>query len=763
MKKLLILLAIVTLTACGGGGGGSGGASGGGSGGGGGSSNAPKLSASPLTLNFTSTLGESNPIPQNILARVSNTDKLKDSVFVNLVVPNDRFFDAGIEINGDQATVGVSVTTADSIGLGSHNSSLQILVCTDQACTKQIEGSPLTVQVNYTVNKPKINLNTSSINLSGKRGQQPDPVTISYLAGSIPFNSNANNIYDGITATIEYTSSETNWLAGSQDKGNLNYQLKVSRPVAAGVHTAKVTFASSENILIPSSTTITYTVSDNTIATDVDALSFDIRQTAASTSFKQSLTISAAQGSSFNWTASANQPWLTVTESGNTSSATTLQVSLNDEVAMLKNGVHQALISVSRDGSSDTYQIPVTLDLNTIQIDYAAPWFAYTGSPQKIHVFGENLDQLNGRTLYFNKQPITDFTVVSSGELLVQLPAMAATRYEVNTGADVDALTSKGRVTVINPEHFPATSIALASDAHHALYEPVTQQLIVDTGSALGIKIYRLVEGVWQLQTIDIPMPLYMPSSLSYSLTPDGRELLVGHYGGSSNMSVWAIDMETLKARELFKLSYNFASLLTVLALSDEKILVQEGYWKNLLEIHNRRTGQVQSIDVSKLQPADFFRHTVEVKADAARSYVEIGLGGMNNESSLGIFNRDDHNILLAAHESARQISADGSKLATWGGNRIYDTRHNLLGDLGEGYFINVWFSNLGEYAYALLPDGNFIRYDLRVAPVDGHFSGETLFTYYDNPNVSHLNLLSPSGNTGFAIDGTTLHIIPLQ
>jgi len=745
MKKLLTLLVSIVLTACGGGGGGGSG------GGGGGGGSAPTLSASPLILNFTSTQGMNNPPEQNIYANVSNSNKLSGTIYVNLVIPDDHFFDAKINIVGDKATITIGVTSADSIGPGNYQNSLQILVCTDSACKNQIAGSPVTASINYKVNKPNINASVENISFSGKRGQQPDPITFNYFATSIPFDLNGNDVYNNVKVDIEYTSAQSDWLTAVQDKNNLKYQLGVSRPVPVGVHTAKLNFSSTDGILNSYSIPVTYTVTENSIVTSSDVVAFELRQDSTASTFSKSIGLTAATDS-FSWTASANQPWLSVTESGG--SGSDLQVTLNNEVAKLKNGIYLALVSVQRDGSNDRYDVPVTLDMNTVQLDYATPWYSYTGSAQDLHIFGENLDQLD--TIYFNDEAVTDFTLVNDGEIKVTSPALASATYNINTGNDVDAVASKARVAVLEPENFPAANISLPRSGQHVLYEPVTQQLIIDNdiydpdSSPL---IYRFIDGQWQQRTIDSPTAL-PAGSYSYSITPDGRELILA----GSNRSIWAIDLETLNARKLTEYSYvsNLESIGSVISLSDDEILFHDNYFGSLLVVYNRRTNQNQYIDVTKLEPEYFWRHMHHISASTTRNYVEISMLDMNNDGSVGIFDPHDYSIKLEDKIETSAISSNGKKLAYWDG-KVYDDQNNLLGRLADDSFRNIWFTADGDYAFAFRNSTSVLnKYDLK-STTDGYFSETPLLT------GTYIDAVSPTGKTAFTIEQSTLKIIPLE
>ena len=742
MKKLLVLLVSIALTACGGGGGGGGSDNGGNSGG-----SAPTLSASPLTLDFTSTLGQNNPPEQKIYASVSNSNKLSGTIYVNLVKPDDHLYSANINIVGDRATITVGITSADSVGPGTYKSSLQILVCTDQACKNQIAGSPVTAQINYKVNKPNIKASVENISLSGKRGQQPDPVLFNYFASSMPFNVNANDVYNNVKVDIEYTSAQTDWLTGQQDKSNLKYQLGVSRPVPVGVHTAKLNFSSSDGVLNSYSIPVTYTVTENSIVTSSDALTFQLRQQSTASTFSKSITLTAASDA-FSWAASANQPWLTVTESGNSGSQ--LQVTLNNEVAKLKNGIYSALVSVKRDGSNDRYDVPVTLDMNTVQFDYATPWYTYTGSNQDLHIFGENFDQLD--TLYFNDQAVTDFTLVSNSEIRVKMPALANATYSIKAGADVDAVASKARVSVLEPENFPAAEITLPRTGAKVLYEPVTQQLIIGNDrydqNSLPL-IYKFVDGQWQQRTIEGSSGL--PNV--YSITPDGRELIAG-----SDLSLWTIDLETLKAKKLVTYSYVFSleSINSAIGLSDDEILFHDNYFGSLLVVYNRRTNQNRYIDVTKLEPENFWRHIHHINASTTRNYVELSIMGMNNEGSIGIFNPHDYSIRFEDRSESSAISSDGKKLAYWNGE-VRDDQNNLLGRLADSSFRNIWFTADGDYAYGFAYEGGkLFKYDLN-SVTNGYYSATEVNDDYQ------IGTIAPSGKTAFKVNESTLKIIPLE
>lgn len=180
----LVLLASV-LAACGGGGGGGGGGSSSSSGGGG--SGSVKFTPVPNTLSFE--YFEDSPVPasQNIV--VTATGTFSGTLYLGAVATGQGLNpDLPLTINSDtQGTF--TVTAAAGLAPGDYSGTLQLLACSDQACTKQIGNSPLNIPyVTHVRTKLHVSTNAVDLNSQSNAGTSSD-VTITLPYGSTAFTS----------------------------------------------------------------------------------------------------------------------------------------------------------------------------------------------------------------------------------------------------------------------------------------------------------------------------------------------------------------------------------------------------------------------------------------------------------------------------------------------------------------------------------------------------------------------------------------------
>src|SRR5687768_8262098 len=133
-KLPVVLLAMCLLTSCGGGGGGGGSSSGGGGGGG------IRFTPDRTTVEFAYDEGVSFMPTSSVT--VTATGSFNGTLYIGAVA-DGQGIDPNIQtsISGQSATF--SIQARSGLAVGTYTGRIQLLGCSDQACTNQIGNSPI--------------------------------------------------------------------------------------------------------------------------------------------------------------------------------------------------------------------------------------------------------------------------------------------------------------------------------------------------------------------------------------------------------------------------------------------------------------------------------------------------------------------------------------------------------------------------------------------------------------------------------------------
>lgn len=154
---LLVGALCMSLAACGGGGGGGGGSTP--------TSSSPSISFDPASTSFTS--DRANPKTRSIIVlTLENTTTA--GLFVSGTHTNVAIYHVGVDMrDANIITVLFSHRPPTTFFNGTYTDTLVLNVCLDEACTKPLKGSPLTIPITNTV--------TGTDSVTGLTGPPPDP------------------------------------------------------------------------------------------------------------------------------------------------------------------------------------------------------------------------------------------------------------------------------------------------------------------------------------------------------------------------------------------------------------------------------------------------------------------------------------------------------------------------------------------------------------------------------------------------------------
>ena len=186
-RRSVLAIVAFALASCGGGGGGSSGGS------------SPVLAVSTTSVSATAQVGQIAPTQEFAVTvgGLANGQKIYLSVtYTGNGI--DRITDTGSSLPD---LILIQFRNPASLGAGTYEDTVRVEACTDRSCTRQISGSPQTVQVTYTVTPTFVQL----ISLSPSRVTASDPTFVLTLTGS-NFSAQATVQWNGSDRPTTYLS-----------------------------------------------------------------------------------------------------------------------------------------------------------------------------------------------------------------------------------------------------------------------------------------------------------------------------------------------------------------------------------------------------------------------------------------------------------------------------------------------------------------------------------------------------------------------------
>jgi IPT/TIG domain/Viral BACON domain len=349
LYRVLAILSAVLLISCGGGGGGSGGDSGGG-----GSGSKTSISVNPTSLEFTTIMGSSStPTPVNVSFK-------GDGMLVGypagstdpgwLTVSVSESYTSPVTVNVQVHAFGKPA--------GTYRTTLRFVTGKEDGSNVVYKDVPVTMIVEEGASISNESLSFTSLEAVPAENKSFNITTKSASEWSL---------------SVQYSSTETNWLTLSQSSGNLSANGSTSVTVSTkgikqGAHTASIVLKDKSGSTIDS-LNVNYQVNagvsidPGTAKTITESASIEDLQWSVPL---QSL-YKATEGSGINWTLSSDKAWVKViSNSGSLNENQDLQFELDsDELLLLGNGNHLATLTMQFNNESmTTREFVLTLDLN---------------------------------------------------------------------------------------------------------------------------------------------------------------------------------------------------------------------------------------------------------------------------------------------------------------------------------------------------------------------------------------------------------------
>jgi hypothetical protein len=475
----------------------------------------------------------------------------------------------------------------------------------------------------------------------------------------------------------------------------------------------------------------------------VDELRFVLNASTGPEDMEQTVTLGGgAAAGALGWTASADEPWLSLSPTGGDSAgANRLTVALvRSEVANLTRGEHTATITLTSTGpDAATTQIAVNLTLDLPVVRYVAPYVAYTNSVGTDYVIvrGRGFSGL-AQDVLFGSEAASDVDVVSDTELRVVPPVLAEGAYRVDIDNPLGLQLSEAELLVKAPPAFKSydltTSLGYGNgrviyDAEREAVYVVRCYICSYSASNLETIVkysYNRATSSWEYQRIDFPFIQDM------ALSPDGREMIV-----VTREQLFRVDPETFATIRYVNLPRMLDGIYTgQVAMLNHGVAVI----RSLGQTYDLRTGEFKS--VSPLGDS-----IIDGTIDGSRAFV----GDSANTSVVGhpIRYYDASTDTIVTSRASYWYSGHGK--ADLHGNRFFmdgrvlDRDLNLLGSISAmSTFSAMAPDGSTLYAYASSPDS------LQVIDLTG-----------PPPYTPHARItLREPGPTVISQDGGTLFVV---
>ncbi|MFN7919853.1 MAG: malectin domain-containing carbohydrate-binding protein [Bryobacteraceae bacterium] len=297
----------------------------------------PAIGVSPASLTFTGV----SPAPQTVNITNSGGGTLTWAAASN---------QPWLTLTPSGASVSAAVSTA-GLAPGTYNATITI-------SATGASNTPQTVPVSLTVPSPVINFSPSSLSFTGTQGGANPAAQVLSITNA-----------GGGTLSWTATSNQA-WLTLTPGANSVSAAVSLTG-LTANTYNATITIAAVGATNTPQTVPVTLTVSaaPPTISFSPAALTFSGVSPAA-----QTVSVSNSGGGTLNWTATSNQPWLTLTPSANSVSAAV-------STAGLAPNTYNATITIAATGATNTPQtIPVTLTVPAPAINFSPSSLSFTGT-----------------------------------------------------------------------------------------------------------------------------------------------------------------------------------------------------------------------------------------------------------------------------------------------------------------------------------------------------------------------------------------------
>ncbi|HSN15331.1 MAG TPA: hypothetical protein VLT61_11915 [Anaeromyxobacteraceae bacterium] len=229
----------------------------------------------------------------------------------------------------------------------------------------------------------------------------------------------------GWTATVEYDAGASGWL--DLPTSGTAPQTLLARPnttgLAPGTYVATVTFTPA-NGTAPVVRTFGYTLSAPRLLTATTSAWFFLKSTSVVADLTQSFTL-ASVGATLTWTATPSAPWLTVSQTTGSGSAT-LSVTVNPQLMLDLGQGGAGKIRFDYTGPwvppGAFIEFPVNLGISLPSTDRVTPYVAYEGEAKPIIVRGGTFSPTSTNALIFGSSAPVNTTWIGYNAVRVTPP-----------------------------------------------------------------------------------------------------------------------------------------------------------------------------------------------------------------------------------------------------------------------------------------------------------------------------------------------------
>jgi hypothetical protein len=474
------------------------------------------VTSSISRLDFVGFVGRSTP-SRTVDFTLNGADA---GTYYGAIVGDGQNFSSTFSYSGNSGRLRISAlpkSPSQESYIASGNVTFKL--CKDANCASVVWSQimPYTVQV-YAVPQ-------SAIALQVLEGQDAPAATV--------------NITPADTAgALVVTAWKNTWLSAVRN-GDGSIKIAASaKNLAPGTYQGgvDVSFASStsDRVSIP----VALTVGRGIVMPA--AQSFELRSDTPSSGISGSSVISFNNGVAPAWTATSDQPWLTLlSASGTGNGSVSYQVNPAKLADVPNWSTVSARILVRAQDMVET-SFPVTVSKMLPELHAATPSVLAAGSAAEISVSGRGLSQLNlsGNVRIGTLKPSA---VVAHGDdtLLLTVPALAAGDYEVSVLNAWGLSTRKAPFKVLAPAAVKYASIASSGQKYAFQFDAARNALFAVNSSDNKLLRWRLTGGTWQGDSLDVAQIGNM------GFAPDMRTL----YVTSGLTTLLAIDPDTLSVK----------------------------------------------------------------------------------------------------------------------------------------------------------------------------------------------------------------------
>jgi len=331
------LFAAAMLTACGGGGGDSP------------EPAHPTVSLSPIRA--LGGIGESDitygqSVGISVSGKVLDPNAFSGAVYA-VVIDDKGILNGRVEIGPFSSSGGFTayLYTSTSIKAGRYTGSFEVRLCRDTSCSSQFPGSPVMLPYDIRINPRPISTSASTSIVTVRQGASSPVVTVT---GNLPAGTtwSATPLSSWITVTP------------ASGTGNISTQLRFdTAKLAPGKYAAQIGFKTSDDST--SSQLITVDVQPPAFTFSNGNAVFNVINGAPIPAQTVNLSLEGLPGSA--WSASADQPWMSVTPTSGVSPAD-IALKPDPYTTRMASGTYTAKVRLTSPGAVDA-SLPVTLNL----------------------------------------------------------------------------------------------------------------------------------------------------------------------------------------------------------------------------------------------------------------------------------------------------------------------------------------------------------------------------------------------------------------